>query len=332
MLVGIAKLASQGASLEAKRRVEYRELPTRRWINRCSSPRMPFRWTINPYRGCEFGCKYCYARYTHEFMELRGPDDFETRIFAKEFDADSFRRELRAVPPRESIALGTATDPWQPAERRYQRTRRLLEVFAGERGRSLVFTTKSDLCARDADVLSEIARRNRLRCHLTVTTCDTELARQLEPFAPRPDLRLLAAACLARAGLRVGVYASPVLPALNDSMTSLENVASGAAAAGATWFGAQPLFLQPSARAVFFPFLEQHYPQLARGYRQQFRNGAYLRGAFEAELKSKVAHLREQYGLAGGAENEQEAGTANDPQMWLFAPEPASAAGLFHPE
>lgn len=319
MLVGIAKLATQGASLEAKRSVEYRELPTRRWINRCTSPRMPFRWTINPYRGCEFGCKYCYARYTHEFMELRAPADFETRIFAKDFDAASFRRELRSIPPGDTIALGTATDPWQPAERRYLRTRRMLEVFAGERGRSLVFTTKSDLCARDAGLLSEIARRNRLRCHLTVTTCDAALARQLEPLAPRPDLRLLAGACLARAGLRLGVYASPVLPGLNDTLSSLESVASGAAAAGATWFGAQPLFLQPSARAVFLPWLDEHYPGLAPGYRRQFRNGAHLRGAFEAEVKSKVALLREQYGLTGGAEAEP----PHEPQLWLFEPEPA---------
>lgn len=318
MLVGIAKLAREGAWLESKRCVEYRELPARRWINRCSSPRMPFRWTINPYRGCEFGCKYCYARYTHEFMELRDPKDFETRIFAKQFDAAEFRRELRSIPLREEIALGTATDPWQPAERRYGRTRALLEVFARERGRGLVFTTKSDLCARDADVLAEIAKHNRVRCHLTVTTCDAELARQLEPLAPRPDLRLMAAAALARAGLHVGVFASPVLPWLNDSLESLEPVASGAAAAGAKWFGAQPLFLQPSARAVFMPFLRGSHPRLASRYERLFRGGAYLRGEFEAKLRENVALLRERYGLSDRGKDEP---SAVEPQLWLFPPE-----------
>ncbi|MCP5112699.1 MAG: radical SAM protein, partial [bacterium] len=118
-LVGIARLAASGSLLEAKRRVDYRELPTRRFITRCRSDRVPFDWTINPYRGCEFGCKYCYARYTHEFMELRDPWDFETKIFAKRWNVDSFREELRKIDPRQWIAIGTATDPYQPAERRY---------------------------------------------------------------------------------------------------------------------------------------------------------------------------------------------------------------------
>src|SRR5215471_10888872 len=108
-LVGIARLASQSELLEAKRSVEYFEIPTRSLLNR-SKPNMPFRWTINPYRGCEFGCKYCYARYTHEFMELT-PADFEVRIFAKQFHAPAFRSELAAIRPKEHIALGTATDP-----------------------------------------------------------------------------------------------------------------------------------------------------------------------------------------------------------------------------
>ena len=115
---------------EAKARVEYRELAARSLLNRCSGTRMPFDWTINPYRGCEFGCKYCYARYTHEFMELREPEDFERRIFAKEFDAAGFGRELRQVKQGEWVAIGTATDPYQPAERRYGVTRKVLEVFA----------------------------------------------------------------------------------------------------------------------------------------------------------------------------------------------------------
>lgn len=299
MLVGIAKLAQAGATLASKRRVEYRQLPTRKIINRCSGSRMPFEWTINPYRGCEFGCKYCYARYTHEFMELRDPEDFETKIFAKEFTADSFRRELLAIPRNHTIALGTATDPWQPAERRYGLTRRILEVFAGQRGRRLAFTTKSDLVVRDLDLLTVIARHNHLSANFTVTTCETALARLLEPLAPRPDLRLQAAAESVRTGIDVRIFASPVLPAINDSWERLESVASAAAAIGARGFGAHLVFLQPCAQAVMFPFLEQEFPHLAAGYRENFGARPYPKRALEEELQAKVATLRARYRLDG---------------------------------
>jgi len=130
-LIGIARMAAEAPCLEPKKRVEYFELGARSYLARCDSTRVPFRWTINPYRGCEFGCKYCYARYTHEFMEMRDPEQFERKIYAKAFDAVRFRDELRALPLGEAIGLGTATDPYQPAERRYGVTRKMLEVFAG---------------------------------------------------------------------------------------------------------------------------------------------------------------------------------------------------------
>src|SRR5713226_6223422 len=191
-LVGIARLAANSEVLEAKRQVEYFEIETRRFIGRCSGSRMRFVWTINPYRGCEFGCKYCYARYTHEFMELRDPELFERKIYAKRFHAEWFRAELRKVQPGESIWIGTATDPYQPAERRYRITRGMLEVFARQKGFELGLTTKSDLVQRDADLLSEIARRNILTVHVSITTLDEALARLLEPRAPRPAMRLRA--------------------------------------------------------------------------------------------------------------------------------------------
>ncbi len=144
-LVGIAKLAAESRPLDAKRRVEYRDLETRRFIGRASGRKMPFDWTINPYRGCEFGCKYCYARYTHEFMELRETEQFEREIYAKQFHPEAFRKELARIPLSEGICLGTATDPYQPAERRFGVTQKILEVFFKERGRTLSITTKSDL-------------------------------------------------------------------------------------------------------------------------------------------------------------------------------------------
>src|SRR5919205_1064427 len=129
MLVGIAKLAAESELLESKRQVEYFELPSRSILNR-TRPGMPFEWAINPYRGCEFGCRYCYARYTHEFMELRESVDFEDRIYAKSGLGVTLRRELKKIDGSQGIAIGTATDPYQPAERRFGRTREALEVFA----------------------------------------------------------------------------------------------------------------------------------------------------------------------------------------------------------
>src|SRR5579862_5266007 len=210
-LIGIARLAAESPLVEAKRRVEYFELPTRSYITYCASPRVPFRWTINPYRGCEFGCKYCYARYAHEFMELRDPLQFERKIFAKQFDAARFRDELHKIPRGETIAIGTATDPYQPAERRYRVTRAILEVFAKTAGYRLGITTKSDLIPRDLDLLKEISRRHYLSIHLSITTTDRDLARLIEPMAPRPDLRLNAVRKLSRAGIRTRVSCSPVM-------------------------------------------------------------------------------------------------------------------------
>ena len=225
-LVGIARLAAQSELLEEKREVRYFELPARSILNR-TKPNMPFEWTINPYRGCEFGCKYCYARYTHEFMEM-APEEFEDKIYAKSAGAQLLRQELRRVERKEWIAIGTATDPYQPAERRFGRTRAILEVFARERGRRVSVTTKSDLVARDIDLLREIARANVLGINMTVTTLDEKLARALEPRAPRPELRLQAVRRLSAAGICVGVFPNPIMPGLTDSERALDGLALAA--------------------------------------------------------------------------------------------------------
>src|SRR5207248_10731317 len=187
-LVGIARLAADGESIREGHNVEYFTLPSKSLLNRCVSNRaMPFTWTINPYRGCEFACKYCYARYTHEFMEMRNGVEFEQKIYVKQHAEDLLRHDLRRVKPGEAIALGTATDPYQPAERRYEVTRGILEEFARHRGFELGIVTKSNLVVRDIELLKSVARANKISVHITVTTLDTELARILEPRAPRPD-------------------------------------------------------------------------------------------------------------------------------------------------
>jgi DNA repair photolyase len=298
-LVGIARMAADSLRIEAKSRVEYRELAARSYLSRCSNESLPFAWTINPYRGCEFGCAYCYARYTHEFMELRNPLDFENRIFAKSWDAARFRDELRKVKLGEGVAIGTATDPYQPAERRYGITRRMLGVLAGQNGLRVFVTTKSDLVARDAEVLLRAARRNDVRVGITITTLDAALARKLEPYAPRPDLRLRAVRTLAEAGVTVGVQCMPVMPLINDSERQLSHLALAAAAHGAKSFAGQVLFLKPCAQQVFFPFLEREFPHLAMSYRQRYGQNARLRGSYPIVIRDRIRAARRLAGLPG---------------------------------
>src|SRR5215468_300379 len=146
---------------ERARGVEFVEMPVRQILNRCTSPRMPFRWTINPYRGCEFGCVYCYARYTHEFLELRDPMDFERRIFVKRMAARVLAHTMARTPVGDDpIAIGTATDPYQPAEKKFELTRSILEVLSQPGGLRLSITTKSALIVRDLDLLSAINARS----------------------------------------------------------------------------------------------------------------------------------------------------------------------------
>src|SRR6266404_546292 len=261
-LVGIARLASLGESLDAGFKVEYFSLPAQSLLNKCDTPRMPFTWTINPYRGCEFACKYCYARYTHEFMEMRDGVEFERKIYVKQNADWLLRRDLKKVKHGQSIAIGTATDPYQPAERRFGMTRAILEELARHSGFDISIISKSNMILRDLELFQKISLHNELSINLTVTTTDVELARLLEPRAPRPDLRLGAVRRLNDAGLRAGVALAPVLPAITDSPKQLDAVVKAAAAAKAQWIFANPLFLKPCSAKVFMPFLAEHFPAL----------------------------------------------------------------------
>jgi len=297
-LVGIARLASEGDSIREGHDVEYFTLPTKSLLNRCVSKRaMPFTWTINPYRGCEFGCRYCYARYTHEFMEMRDGMEFEQKIYVKQHAADLLRQELRRVKQHESIALGTATDPYQPAERRYEVTRGILEEFARHRGFELGIVTKSNMVTRDLGLLKEVAKSNQLSIHITITTLNVDLARILEPRAPRPDLRMDAVRTLAAAGLRVGISCSPVIPGITDSPADLEALVRTAADSGADYVFANPLFLKPCSAAVFLPFLAQNFPHLVESYRNRYQDRAFLPPAYAKRLAQLVGRLKEKYKL-----------------------------------
>src|ERR1700687_3750011 len=258
-LVGIARLAASSPPAETRRKSaekpEYFVLPVKSILNRCDSKRVPFEWTINPYRGCEFACKYCYARYTHEYMELDGAE-FEKKIFVKKDAAALLVQDMRKYsfasksPAGESpdhMAIATATDPYQPAEREYGVTRACLVELAKREDLSVSIITKSNQIVRDIDVLEKIAARSSLQINLTVTTLRPRLARLLEPRAPRPDVRLRAVKELRQAGLAVGVSASPLLPGITDGEGELEAVAAAAKEAGAQWFFSGVLFLMAFA-------------------------------------------------------------------------------------
>jgi DNA repair photolyase len=296
-LVGIARLAAEGEHLGDGHDVEYITIPVRSLLNKCTAPRMPFTWTINPYRGCEFACKYCYARYTHEFMELRESFDFERKIFAKQQTAWLLRRDLKRVKPHESIAIGTATDPYQPAERKFGITRAIMEELAQHAGLSIGVVTKSTLVTRDIDVLQAIAARNDISIHVTVTTIDAQLARILEPRAPRPDLRLEPVRKLNEAGIPAGVNCAPVVPGITDSDEQLEALVAAAARAGAQNVFANTLFLKPCSAAVFMPFIEKEFPHLAAQYHRLYATNAFLNAGYRRRIAQTMERLRKKYGV-----------------------------------
>src|SRR5277367_622854 len=307
-LVGIARLASISPAAETRRkseeRPEYFLLPVRSILNRCNSSRVPFEWSVNPYRGCEFACRYCYARYTHEFMELDGRD-FEKKIFVKQDAAALLNRDVSEkycksgerpnLDHPEHIAIGTATDPYQPAEREYGVTRACLEELVKREGLSISVITKSNQIVRDIDLFKRIAERSDLSLNITITTLRTRLARLLEPRAPRPDLRLAAVRQLSDASLRVGVSASPLIPGITDREGELEAVAEAAHKAGAQGFWSGVLFLMPSSAKQFLPFIREKFPRLAKQYEEWYTNDAYAPEKYRKAIADRVTRIKQKY-------------------------------------
>jgi DNA repair photolyase len=288
-LKGIARLAGTGTEVDQGHRIEFRSLPVRSILNKSVSRRgLSFAKSINPYRGCEFACRYCYARYTHEYMELRKPEDFERKIFVKQNAAWLLEQELRDLRNDEEIAIGTATDPYQPIERRAKITRSLLGVFASRRGLRIGIVTKSTLIARDIDLLEKIAEHNDLVLHVTITTADTALARILEPRAPRPDLRFRTVARLRKAGLRTGILCSPLLPGITDTLDALDTMAQRAKDVDASFFSAQPLFLKPCSRPTYLAFVREHFPALEALYRFRFESRDFVADAYRKRIEQLV--------------------------------------------
>jgi len=234
---------------------------TRTIIARNDSPDIGFDRSINPYRGCEHGCIYCYARPSHAYLGLSPGLDFESRIFYKPNAAALLTQELRKKGyTAKPLALGSNTDPYQPAERRLKITRSILEVLRDFR-HPVTIVTKSALVQRDIDILAEMARDRLAVVTVSVTTLDRALARHMEPRAATPERRLETIAALAKAGVPVGVLAAPMIPALNDR--EMEDILTRAREAGAKVAGYTLLRLPLELKALFKEWLEEHVPQRA---------------------------------------------------------------------
>ncbi len=308
---GIARMAFEPTHADEGHLIEFKSMEVRSILNRSVSKRITWMaWSINPYRGCEFACRYCYARYTHEFMapsagnetpagqpNFRDPLTFERLIFLKQNAAWLLEQELRRFRSSDLIAIGTATDPWQPIERRARITRSLLEVFAARSGYRIGIVTKSRLILRDIDLLLEINRRNHLVVHITITTPDAHLARLLEPRAPRPDLRLDTVRRLRAAGITTGILCSPLLPGITDTEHAIDRMAALAAKANASFFAANPLFLKPCSRPTYLSFVREHYPALVADYERRFAHNDFAAKPYAAHLSHIVSEARIRHGL-----------------------------------
>jgi len=257
-------------------------------ISRNESPDIPFDQSINPYRGCEHGCVYCYARPSHSYLGLSAGLDFESRLFAKPEAPTLLRRELAAPGYRVSpIALGSNTDPYQPIERRLRITRGILEILAVHR-HPLTITTKSSLVERDIDLLSDLARDRLVAVFVSITSLDRRLARHLEPRAAAPQRRLETIARLANVGVPVGIMVAPVIPALTDE--SMETVLAHAATAGAKQAGYILLRLPHEVAPLFRQWLDLHYPDRAEHVMslvRQSRGGRDNDSAFGTRMRGQ---------------------------------------------
>ncbi|TDC59723.1 radical SAM protein [Actinomadura sp. GC306] len=260
--------------------------------------RVPFRWTVNPYRGCGHACTYCFARKTHEYLDLDSGADFDSRIVVKVNAAERLRAELAAPRWRgEHIAMGTNVDCYQRAEGRY---RLMPAILAALRDAANPFSilTKGTLILRDLPLLLEAAERTRVSAAVSAGSVDRDLARLVEPGAPPPRARLETVAALNDAGIGCGVLMGPVIPYLSDSTAQLDAAVREIAAAGATSVSAITLHLRPGAREWFLGWLREHHPGLVAPYARLYRGGAYAPKEYQDAVSARVRALAAEHGIA----------------------------------
>ena len=314
------------------------ELSVKSVLNTPASTHMGF-WSINPYVGCEFGCMYCYARDTHKWVveRLEGkqtaplprrptalpPEEaFEKEILVKSEVADVLARTLN--PARlagQSLVIGTATDPYQPAERRFRLTHRILEVLTSYHGLSIEIITKSPLVTRDLEVLQRLSRHNEVNVNISLATADARLARRLELRSPVPAARLRALRRLTAGGIHAGLIVAPIIPGITDDWAGLARLLEAAREAGARYVIGSALRLGPAARHRFLPFLQREFPQLYERYRRHYAKSDASSRSYQEALTRRLNALRQAFGFAGDEassrrrrleESEREAVATND--------------------
>ena len=306
--------------LDVQKDIRYYAAASRSVLNGPSATGMDF-WSINPYVGCAFGCAYCYARYAHRYTIERlgeaAPDAagddveprlppwlaFERRILVKREAPSVLRRQLASATREDDIrtqgvVIGTATDPYQPAERRFRLTRGVLEVLAEQSGLHVTIITKSPLVTRDVDLLTRIAGRSSLSVHVSLITVDRELARRLEPRAPTPEARLRAIARLRAHDLDVAVNVMPVLPGITDAPPMIEELVAAVAGAHASRLGACALRLRRTARDRYLPFIDAEFPQLSSKYRRAYGRSHQVSERYRDGLRERFAEVCARHGVA----------------------------------
>ena len=285
-------------------------------LNTPASTGMGF-WSINPYVGCEFGCTYCYARDTHRWtMERRGgrallpPEEaFEKEILVKTDVAEVLARTLN--PARlagHSLVIGTATDPYQPAERQFRLTRRILEVLRSYHGLSIGIITKSSLVTRDLDLLQALSDRHEVTVNISLATADARLARLLELRSPVPAARLRALRRLIEGGIHAGLLVAPIIPGVTDDWAGLARLLEAAKEAGARYVVGSALRLGPAARHRFLPFLSKEFPALAERYRRHYAGKDHVSQSYQDALNRRLRLLKQTYGFSVEEAGTREAG------------------------
>lgn len=293
--------------------LQYHAAPSRGIFNAPGATKMGF-WSVNPYIGCAFGCAYCYARDTHRYTLERAGEigrtlanrlpawlAFERRILVKEQAGARIRdalRSSRAPRPGDTLVIGSATDPYQPAERRFGITRDILETLTTLRGLSIVLITKSPLVTRDIPILRQLATHHTVTVHVSLITVDRDLARQIEPRAPTPDARLRAVRRLVDAGVNASVNCMPILPGITDHPTQLTALVQQVAATGVTTLGACALRLRAASRRRYLPMVRQRFPALASKYESTYTKSVHASASYRAGLEQYMTKLCQEHGLS----------------------------------
>jgi DNA repair photolyase len=292
---------------QRNRGTKFIELSVNSVLNTPASTGMGF-WSINPYIGCEFGCTYCYARDTHRWAMERAVgrkgalppwEAFEREILVKKDVAEVLARTLNpARMAGHSLVIGTATDPYQPAERQFRLTRRILEVLSSYHGLSIGIITKSSLVTRDLDLLQVLSKYNEVTVNISLATADSRLARRLELRSPVPGARLRALRRLTESGIYAGLLVAPIVPGITDDWAGLARLIEAAKEAGARYVVGSALRLGPAARHRFLPYLEREFPELAERYRRHYAGKDHVSQSYQDALTRRLRALQQAYGFA----------------------------------